>query len=72
MGRCERWSLSVREREKFRNAHDALPATVTAQPPKLPQCLKTLIDHVNRTWTDLHAHTLGSRAHIGVFCMERA
>ena len=46
-----------REREKVRNAHGALPATVTAQPPKLPQCLKTLIDHVNRTWTDLPTRT---------------
>ena len=51
----------VKEREReVKDTHGALPATVTAQPPKLPQCLKTLIDHVNRTWTDLHTHALAS------------
>ena len=51
-----------REREKLRSAHGALPATVTAQPPKLPQCLKALINHVNRTWTDLQVVRQGTHS----------
>ena len=55
---------SEREREKLRNAHGALPATVTAQHTEVATVSKdTEIDHVKRTWTDPHVHALGAAGH---------
>ena len=43
------WGFVHSSSSKTRNTQGALPATVTAQSPKLPQCQETLIDYVNRT-----------------------
>ena len=58
-----------REREKSRNAHGALLATVTAQHTKVATVSGqgTLIDHVKRTWTDPHVHALGAAGHAWEF-----
>ena len=61
--------ITEREREKSRNAHGALLATVTAQHTKVATVSGqgTLIDHVKRTWTDPHVHALGAAGHAWEF-----
>ena len=61
--RSERY-FRERERERNQGTHTAPYRRLSRHStPKLPQCQKTLIDHVKRTWTDPHVHALGAAGH---------